>query len=224
MSMRPPTGNEISQKQHGAYKAVDYHSHPDPYIYAPEDGTVVATIQDAGDAGKELMVLGAHGRHGFCHCEEFYVKVGEHVKKGQRIAKMGYTGKTDPPGPGGRHVHHVIKQSDGTYVYPPSITDELFISSPEEENVIDLNYKPVAELVTLLTTGWPDPYQDGGEFVKSIMANGQVDVKGMEKLLNNMLGTPQRRDLINAVNAPKQITPEQQKKLNALEVLKEALK
>lgn len=142
--MRPPTGNAISQTQHGTYKAVDYHSSPDVYIYAPEDGIVFARLLNAGDAGNELQVKGAHGRHGFCHIEEFYVQPGEKVIKGQKLAKMGYTGLTSPVGPAGRHLHWVILQPDGTYVYPPSLITEPFggskgddVSYPTKQEVLD---------------------------------------------------------------------------------------
>ncbi len=142
--MRPPTGNEISQKQHGTYKAVDYHSSPDVNIYAPEDGTVYKWLLDAGDAGNELQIQGAHGRHGFCHMEETYVQPGERVKKGQAIGKMGFTGKTAPAGPAGRHLHWVLLQHDGTYVYPPSLANEAFGT-----NAIKKEEKDVADYVTM---------------------------------------------------------------------------
>jgi murein DD-endopeptidase MepM/ murein hydrolase activator NlpD len=137
--MRAPTGNAISQGLHGN-NAVDYHSSPDPYIYAPEDGMVVACLLDAGDSGNELMVQGPAGRHGFCHCEVFYVKVGDRVTKGQRIAKMGYTGKTDPVGPAGTHLHWVIYRYDRTYVYPPSLVNEPFGSQGVTTMAIEKTY------------------------------------------------------------------------------------
>lgn len=129
--MRPPTANPITQGQHGSYNAVDYGyvdetGRPNVYFYAPEDARVTAYLLNAGDAGNNLQMDGPAGRHGFCHCEEVYVTVGQQVAKGQRIGKMGYTGLTRPPGPDGRHLHWVIRRPDGTYVYPPSLITEPF--------------------------------------------------------------------------------------------------
>lgn len=129
--MRAPTENYISQTQHGIYKAVDYSAYKDkaktiynPDYYAPEDGKVTA-LGNSGACGLRLELSGATGRHGFCHNEAVYVNLGDQVKKGQKLAKMGYTGTTVPSGPAGRHLHWVISKN-GTYVYPPSLINEPF--------------------------------------------------------------------------------------------------
>lgn len=124
--MRHPTPNDISQRIHGPYNAVDYRSSPDVYVYAPEDMSWHAYLKDAGPAGNNLQMNGASGRHGFCHLEEIYVSPRQSVRKGQRIAKMGYTGLVIPAGPAGRHLHWVIRRTNGTYVYPPSLINEPF--------------------------------------------------------------------------------------------------
>jgi murein DD-endopeptidase MepM/ murein hydrolase activator NlpD len=123
--MRPPTDNSITTEKHGTYHAVDYASAPDVYVYAPEDMTWIGYYLNAGNAGNNLQMDGEHGTHGFCHLEEIYIVSGQSVTKGQKIAKMGYTGLCEPPGPGGRHLHWVIRQG-GKYVYPPSLITESF--------------------------------------------------------------------------------------------------
>lgn len=123
--MQTISQNPITQGKHGAYNAVDIAPNPDVYYYAPEDGTITAW-GDSGTCGLRLELSGATGRHGFCHNESSLVNVGQKVKRGQKLAKMGWTGYVLPPGPGGRHVHWVI-QRNGVYVYPPSLVNESFI-------------------------------------------------------------------------------------------------
>lgn len=131
--MRPPTGNKISQKSHGATRAVDYSDEPDPYVYAPEDCTFDSFRQRGSgklDAGLCLRVTGKNGLHQFGHLEKTYL-TGGRAKKGQRIAKMGYTGFTDPDNvPAGRHLHYWLRRPNGTYVYPPSVQTEPFGGYP----------------------------------------------------------------------------------------------
>lgn len=122
--MQTISTNFITQKEHSQYHAVDIGPSPDIDYYAPEDG-VITGVGESGTCGFRLGVKGATGDHGFCHNEEIYVKVGDRVKRGQKLAKMGYTGYTIPSGPQGRHVHWVILK-DGNYVYPPSLVNETF--------------------------------------------------------------------------------------------------
>ena len=118
--------NRTSQGKHGTYNAVDISPDPDPDYYAPEDGTITA-LGDSGTCGLRLELTGPTGRHGFCHNEKIFVKVGDKVKRGQRLAKMGYTGYTQPDNdPAGTHVHWVINKG-GIYVYPPSLVNQSFI-------------------------------------------------------------------------------------------------
>lgn len=63
--------------------------------------------------------------------------------------------------------------------------------------MIDLNYEPLPKLLTMLATGWPRPDQDGGEFMRSIQNNGVVNEKELEKILGDLLNSPQRRELID---------------------------
>jgi hypothetical protein len=122
--MRAPTTNPITQARHGDFNAVDYSYLPDIYFYAPEDG-VVTFLQVAGDCGLNLQITSGNHRHGFCHLEQSYVAVGDHVKKGQKLGKMGYSGLTIPKGPDGRHLHWVIYLiNENKYVYPPDLVDE----------------------------------------------------------------------------------------------------
>jgi murein DD-endopeptidase MepM/ murein hydrolase activator NlpD len=132
--MQAPSSNRITQTAHGPYNAVDYSYTPDIDFYAPEDGKVVF-YQESGSCGNNLQLLGKTGRHGFCHLETAYVKVGDQVKRGQRLGKMGYTGYTEPKGPNGRHLHWVLQLPNGIYAYPPDFINEAF--NQKEEDMID---------------------------------------------------------------------------------------
>lgn len=127
--MQSISQNPITQGKHGAYNAVDIGPSPDPYYYAPEDGIVTLADSVPGDTtcGKRLKLKGATGEHGFCHNDTIYVKVGQSVKRGQKLAKMGYTGLTDPDNvPAGTHVHWILN-INGLWVYPPSKVNQPFI-------------------------------------------------------------------------------------------------
>ena len=121
--MQPPSTNRITQGQHLASKAVDYSASPDPFVYATEDGRVDSyQVRGTGtsSAGNVLRIAGATGMHSFCHLSESYVAVGSTVKRGQKIAKMGYTGYTIPAGVAGTHLHYYVLTPNG-YVYPPTL-------------------------------------------------------------------------------------------------------
>ena len=81
-------------------------------IVASEDG-VVTTAQYQGGYG--LLLCIDHGSGVvtyYAHCAEFFVGVGDTVKRGQPIATIGMTGTTTGP-----HVHYEVR-IDGTAVDP----------------------------------------------------------------------------------------------------------
>ncbi|MBR5430388.1 MAG: peptidoglycan DD-metalloendopeptidase family protein [Firmicutes bacterium] len=81
-------------------------------IVAAEDG-VVTTAEYQGGYGMLLCI--SHGdsvETRYAHCAEFYVGVGDTVKRGQPIATIGMTGTTTGP-----HVHFEVR-IDGTAVDP----------------------------------------------------------------------------------------------------------
>lgn len=132
--MQAPTGNVISQGQHGTTKAVDhsyYRNTNDDKVYAPEDG-VIDSYQRRGsgklDAGNCLRMKGANGLHQFAHLSKSLVSPGQVVKRGQAIAVMGATGYTIPAG--AKHLHYWIQRPNGSYVYPPTLYTEAFRNTP----------------------------------------------------------------------------------------------
>src|SRR5665811_1242053 len=97
-NMQKASSNRITQTAHLTSRAVDYSARPNPLFYAPENARVSAYIPNNGDCGKNLKVESSRYIHSFCHLESKAVKVGQSVKRGQKLGKMGYTGRTIPAG------------------------------------------------------------------------------------------------------------------------------
>lgn len=212
--MRAPTANAISQGSHGTSKAVDYRAVPDINVYAPEDGTI-DSYQRRGsgtnDAGNALRMRGATGLHQFAHLEESYVSPGQKVVKGQRIAKMGYTGYTKPSGPAGRHLHYWVQtgtDSKGSpiYVYPPNLINEPFgsgstgsskMTRAEAESVVKAMYRGLfgREADAGGLNNYAGHMVNGNfDFIFQDMVKSQEfknkHVKTVEKVVEKPVGTP----------------------------------
>jgi len=73
-------------------------------IYAPSDGTVVFSGTEGG-YGKVLVIDHGYGvktRYG--HLSEIFVKLGNQVKRGARVAAVGNTGRSTGP-----HLHYEVR-------------------------------------------------------------------------------------------------------------------
>lgn len=94
----PFTGT--SRFHHG----IDLAYLPNTPIYSTGDGTVTATLNDAGGFGFLLVINHGYGiqtRYG--HLSKFEVKVGTRVERGKLIARVGNTGRSTGP-----HLHYEI--------------------------------------------------------------------------------------------------------------------
>lgn len=82
-------------------------------ICAVDDGTVTTSICGSGGYGYYIIIDHADGVQTlYAHCSELLVSVGDEVKKGDVIAKVGSTGRSTGP-----HVHFEIR-IDGNCVDP----------------------------------------------------------------------------------------------------------
>lgn len=82
-------------------------------ICAVEDGTVTTSVHGSGGYGYYIIIDHADGVQTlYAHCSELLVSVGDEVKKGDVIAKVGSTGRSTGP-----HVHFEIR-IDGKCVDP----------------------------------------------------------------------------------------------------------
>lgn len=81
-------------------------------LYAAVDGKVIEA-GDRGDWGNTIIVEDDEGRQvRYAHCSALLATVGQKVKKGEEIAKVGNTGNSTGP-----HLHVEIKEN-GEYLNP----------------------------------------------------------------------------------------------------------
>lgn len=77
-------------------------------IVAAMDGTV-SLVSDEGEYGTHVKIVNKDVTTIYAHCSEILVKKGEEIKKGQKIALSGNTGKTTGP-----HLHFEIRRGNRT--------------------------------------------------------------------------------------------------------------
>lgn len=90
-----------------SHKGLDFSNRPYTPIYAPADGVVVNTFVN-GSFGEFLVI--DHGysivtRYG--HLSKYEVQVGQTVKRGDLIARIGNTGRSTAP-----HLHYEVLVND----------------------------------------------------------------------------------------------------------------
>lgn len=83
-------------------------------IQAAMEGTVVAASY-AGDYGNHIKIQNGEVLTVYAHCSQIEVNVGDEIKQGQEIGKVGETGKVT-----GSHLHFEIRR-DGRYIDPQMI-------------------------------------------------------------------------------------------------------
>ncbi len=73
-------------------------------VVSPADGVVIFDGTEGG-YGNVLVIDHGYGvRTRYGHLEKIDVKLGEHVKRGQRVAKVGNTGRSTGP-----HLHYEVR-------------------------------------------------------------------------------------------------------------------
>lgn len=83
-------------------------------IHAAMEGTVVAASY-AGDYGNHIKIQNGEVLTVYAHCSELNVCVGDYVKQGQEIGKVGATGKVTGP-----HLHFELRR-ENRYVNPDMV-------------------------------------------------------------------------------------------------------
>lgn len=97
----------------GFHNGVDIGMAMGTPICAVKDGTVITSVHGSGGYGYYIIIDHADGVQTlYAHCSELLVSVGDEVKKGDIIAKVGSTGRSTGP-----HVHFEIR-IDGERVDP----------------------------------------------------------------------------------------------------------
>jgi murein DD-endopeptidase MepM/ murein hydrolase activator NlpD len=73
-------------------------------VFAPAQGKVVFS-GSRGPLGKSIIIDHGYGvRTQYGHSDDLYVKTGENVQRGQRIAALGNSGRSTGP-----HLHYVVE-------------------------------------------------------------------------------------------------------------------
>jgi len=90
--------------EHVMHPGIDIATPSGQAVYAPSDGTVVF-LGTEGGYGKVLVIDHGYGvktRYG--HLSEIFVKLGDRVKRGARVAAVGNTGRSTGP-----HLHYEVR-------------------------------------------------------------------------------------------------------------------
>jgi murein DD-endopeptidase MepM/ murein hydrolase activator NlpD len=106
-----PTSGHISQKYYWYHQAVDIANASGPDIVAAQGGTVVTAGWNAGGYGNYVIVDHGNGYktlYGHMVTGSMVVKAGDKVKQGQKLGRMGSTGRST-----GTHLHFEVKTANG---------------------------------------------------------------------------------------------------------------
>ena len=67
----------------------------------------VTVVSDEGDYGKHVKIVDGDVSTIYAHCSKIVVSQGDFVKRGQKIAEVGSTGKSTGP-----HLHFEIRRNN----------------------------------------------------------------------------------------------------------------
>lgn len=117
-----PTRGIITQRFHGGHPAYDIANASKPPLWAADDGVVIIATSSGWNGGYGRYVRIDHGNGlttTYGHMDSLSVKVGQRIKQGDVIGRMGNTGNVR--GRTGIHVHFEVsingrKISPGAYL------------------------------------------------------------------------------------------------------------
>lgn len=111
-----PTTGTITQKFSWYHSGVDIANHDGPDIMAAASGTVVTAGWNPGGYGNYVIIDHGNGYktlYGHMVTGSIVVKAGDVVKQGQKIGRMGSTGRST-----GTHLHFEIRPAAGGFIDP----------------------------------------------------------------------------------------------------------
>lgn len=104
--------NPVGRRGYKFHSGLDIANRPGTPIHASADGIVVQAHWNSG-YGRQIVIDHGYGiTTSYSHCNRLYVRKGERVAAGQRIAAMGNTGRSTGP-----HLHYEV-HLDGNAVDP----------------------------------------------------------------------------------------------------------
>ncbi len=111
-----PTSGSISQRFVWYHKGIDIANSGGPDILAADSGTVIVSGWSPVGYGNYVIIDHGNGyKTLYAHMQTLYVAAGQTVSRGNRIGKMGSTGRSTGP-----HLHFEII-SNGVYLNPLNI-------------------------------------------------------------------------------------------------------
>lgn len=105
--------NPIVSKNH---IGIDIAANTGTVINAAMEGTVTISSK-TGSYGYHIKITNNDVSTLYAHCNKLYVKEGEEIKQGQKIAEVGSTGKSTGP-----HLHFEVMRGD-VYINPREVID-----------------------------------------------------------------------------------------------------
>ncbi len=90
------------------HAGVDIGANTGTEIIASMSGTV-ELVSNYGDYGNHLTITNGEITTLYAHCSNIFVKQGDYVEQGQKIAEVGSTGRTTGP-----HLHFEIRRNNKT--------------------------------------------------------------------------------------------------------------
>ena len=100
--MRTPTTKTVPKYHTG----LDIAAETGTIIKSATDGEVILASSD-GDYGKHYQIKIKDIVIVYAHCNKLYLKQGDKVKQGDKIAEVGSTGNSTGP-----HLHFEIRKGD----------------------------------------------------------------------------------------------------------------
>jgi murein DD-endopeptidase MepM/ murein hydrolase activator NlpD len=122
------------------HEGVDFSAPKGTEIYSTGDGVVVNARKSNRHYGNTIKIDHGYGYVTvYAHMEDFSVKKGEHVKRGQVIGTVGNTGKSTAP-----HLHYEVRKNGRPLNPIHYFFNDL---TPEEyEEVLVLSQRPTQSL------------------------------------------------------------------------------
>lgn len=88
------------------HQGIDIGANQGTIITAAMDGTITLASEE-GEYGKHIDITNGDILTRYAHCSELLVKEGQKVKIGQKIAKVGQTGRATGP-----HLHFEVRRNN----------------------------------------------------------------------------------------------------------------
>lgn len=106
--------SRFGERQSKPHQGVDFAAPRGTPILAADDGVVIVASENLGGYGKTVVILHPNGlRTVYAHADTINVRLGESVKRRQKIAEVGCTGRST-----GFHLHFEVRVSADKPVDP----------------------------------------------------------------------------------------------------------